>query len=92
MGAEVMLGKIQKRRIEKIAREQWGQVANIRGGKIRGRDAADVRARVAKRLSRDYDVGGLLGSILFALAVRYAVKLIESWLLESLTEQTTDEE
>lgn len=88
----MMLGKIRKSRIEKLTREQWGQVANIRGGKIRGRDAADVRARVAKILSRDFDVGGLLGSILFALAVKYAAKLIEDWLLESLTEQTTDEE
>jgi len=88
----MMLGKIRKSRIEKLTREQWDQCASIRGGRIRGRDAQDVRARVAKILSRDYDVGGLLGSILFALAVRYAVKLIEDWLLESLTEQTTDEE
>ena len=41
---------------------------------------------------RDYEVGSVIGSILFALAVKFAAKLIEQWLKDHLMEQVSDEE
>tara|TARA_R110000850_G_scaffold13223_1_gene43113 strand:+ start:231 stop:506 length:276 start_codon:yes stop_codon:yes gene_type:complete len=91
MGPVMFLSKRRQRRIEEITKNQWDQVSLIRHDKMRGNDAGDVRARAIKAISRDYEVGSVIGSILFALAVKFAAKLIEQWLKDHLMEQVSDE-
>ncbi len=91
MGQVMFLSKRRRERIELLTRNQWNQVSLMRNDRMRGNDAGDVRARAIKSISRDYEVGSVIGSILFALAVKFAAKLIEQWLKEHLMEQVSDE-
>lgn len=86
----MFLTKKQRATIRGIAEEEWFiQVA--RRSKMREREALNVRERVIKRISRDYDVGSVLGTVLFALAAKFAAKVIEEMLREYFREQTTNE-
>lgn len=87
----MFINKKQKFKIRQIADQEWfAQMA--RRSQMRERESLEVRERVIKRLSRDYEVGGLLGSVLFAIAVKFAAKVIENMLQEHFMEETTDEE
>jgi len=86
----MFLTKKQKANIRSIADEEWFiQVA--RRSKMRERESHEVRERVIKRISRDYKVESVLGSVLFALAVKFAAKVIEDMLRDYFQEQTTNE-
>jgi len=91
MGAVMFLNKKQRFKIREIADQEWF-AQQARRHQMREAESLEVRERVIKRLSRDYEVGGVLGSILFALAVKFAAKIIEDMLREHFMEQTTDEE
>lgn len=86
----MFLTKNQKANIRGIAEEEWFiQVA--RRSQMREREALNVRERVIKRISRDYKVESVLGTVLFALAVKFAAKVIEDMLRDYFQEQTTNE-
>jgi len=86
----MFLTKKQKANIRSIADEEWFiQVA--RRSKMRERESHEVRERVIKRISRDYKVESVLGSVLFALAVKFAAKVIEDMLRDYFKEETTNE-
>lgn len=86
----MFLTKKQKANIRSIADEEWFiQVA--RRSKMRERESHEVRERVIKRISRDYKVESVLGTVLFALAVKFAAKVIEDMLRNYFQEQTTNE-
>lgn len=86
----MFLTKKQKANIRSIADEEWFiQVA--RRSKMRERESHEVRERVIKRISRDYKVESVLGSVLFALAVKFAAKVIEDMLRDYFKEKTTNE-
>ena len=87
----MFLNKKQRFKIREIADQEWFAHQAWRH-QMREAESLEVRGRVIKRLSRDYEVGGVLGSILFALAVKFAAKIIEDMLREHFMEQTTDEE
>ena len=86
----MFLTKKQKANIRSIADEEWFiQVA--RRSKMRERESHEVRERVIKRISRDYKLESVLGTVLFALAVKFAAKVIEDMLRDYFKEETTDE-
>ena len=86
----MFLSKKQKDKIRGVADEEWFiQVA--RRSKMRERESHEVRERVIKRISRDYKVESVLGTVLFALAVKFAAKVIEDMLRDYFKEETTDE-
>ena len=86
----MFLTKKQKAYIRSIANEEWFiQVA--RRSKMRERESHEVRERVIKRISRDYKLESVLGTVLFALAVKFAAKVIEDMLRDYFQEQTTNE-
>jgi len=87
----MFLNKRQKFKIREIADQEWF-AQQARRHQMREAESLEVRERVIKRLSRDYEVGGLLGSVLFAIAVKFAAKIIENMLQEHFMEQTTNEE
>ena len=87
----MFLSKAQRHKIRGIADEEWF-AQQARRHQMREAESLEVRERVIKRLSRDYEVGGVLGSVLFAIAVKFAAKIIENMLQEHFMEQTTDEE
>ena len=87
----MFLNKKQRFKIREIADQEWFAQQAWRH-QMREAESLLVRERVIKRLSRDYEVGGVLGSILFAIAVKFAAKIIEDMLREHFMEQTTDEE
>jgi len=90
MGPVMFVSKRQRKRIEGFIEEEWFAQA-ARRKQMREKESHEVRERVIKRLSRDYQVDGIAGSILFALAVKFAAKLIENMLNDYYMEQTTDE-
>ena len=86
----MFLSKQQRFKIREMADQEWfAQMA--RRSQMRERESLEVRERVIKRLSRDYKVEGVLGSVLFAIAVKFAAKVIEAMLREYFQEQTSDE-
>jgi hypothetical protein len=86
----MFITKKQKAHIRGIAEEEWFiQVA--RRSQMREREALNVRERVIKRISRDYKVESVLGTVLFALAVKFAAKVIEDMLRDYFKKETTDE-
>lgn len=86
----MFLTKKQKANIRSIADEEWFiQVA--RRSKMRERESHEVRERVIKRISRDYKLESVLGTVLFALAVKFAAKVIEDMLRDYFKEETTNE-
>ena len=86
----MFLSKQQRFKIREMADQEWfAQMA--RRSQMRERESLEVRERVIKRLSRDYKVEGVLGSVLFAIAVKFAAKVIENMLREYFQEQTSDE-
>ncbi len=90
MGPVMFLSKKQKESIRNIADQEWfAQMA--RRSQMRERESLEVRERVIKRLSRDYKVNGVVGSLLFAIAVKFAAKVIEDMLREYFKEETTNE-
>lgn len=86
----MFLTKKQKNKIRGIASEEWF-IQFARRSKMRERESHEVRERVIKRISRDYDVGSVLGTVLFALAVKFAAKVIEEMLREYFEGETTNE-
>ena len=86
----MFLTKKQKANIRSIADEEWCiQVA--RRSKMRERESHEVSERVIKRISRDYKLESVLGTVLFALAVKFAAKVIEDMLRDYFKEETTNE-
>ena len=86
----MFLSKQQRFKIREMADQEWfAQMA--RRSQMRERESLEVRERVIKRLSLDYKVEGVLGSVLFAIAVKFAAKVIENMLREYFQEQTSDE-
>jgi len=86
----VFLSKRQKAKIRDIAQQEWDTQSSRRAN-MRERESLEVRERVIKRLSRDYEVGSVLGNILFAIAVKFAAKVIEDMLREYFKGETTNE-
>ena len=86
----MFLSKKQKDKIRGVASEEWF-IQFARRSQMREREAHEVRERVIKRISRDYDVGSVLGAFLFAVAVKFAAKVIEKMLREYFDGETTDE-
>ncbi len=90
MGPLMFLSKSKKLAICAIADQEWfAQMA--RRSQMRERESLEVRERVIKRLSRDYKVNGFLGCLLFAIAVKFAAKVIEDMLREYFKGETTNE-
>ena len=85
-----MISKKQKAQIRLIAEQEW-LTQESRRVRMRERESLEVRERVIKRLSRDYKVDGVIGAVLFAIAVKFAAKVIEDMLREYFKEETTDE-
>lgn len=86
----MFLSKREKAKIRDIAQQEW-DTQSSRREKMRERESLEVRERVIKRLSRDYEVGSVIGNILFAIAVKFAAKLIEDMLREYFKGETTGE-
>ncbi len=86
----MFLSKKQKADIRTFADQEWfAQMA--RRSQMRERESLEVRERVIKRISRDYKVESVLGSLLFAIAVKFAAKVIEDMLREYFQGETTSE-
>ena len=90
MGPLVFLSKKRKNKIASVVADEW-QTIRERRNQMREAEAAEVRERVIKRLSRDYEVGGVLGSVLFAIAAKFAANMIEEMLREYFRGMTTNE-
>ena len=86
----MFLSKRQRAKIRDIAQQEWDTQSSRRAN-MRERESLEVRERVIKRLSRDYEVGSFLGNIFFAIAVKFAAKVIEDMLREYFKGKTTDE-
>jgi hypothetical protein len=86
----MLISKKQKAQIRLIAEQEW-LTQESRRVRMRERESLEVRERVIKRLSRDYKVDGVIGAVLFAIAVKFAAKVIEDMLREYFKEETTDE-